>query len=312
MGNKNCCGCNETESPLESMIIKQEINMIKNRPKSIKSSSNNTSLLTPLLRTTQIQSVELNDCSREYIDHYHEFSDIYQPDLSIFQHIDANDIQCDKNSNNIKNPIENCQALNRLISALEYYSNLEIISNQIHQDIFMQFIDNIYSQLLNDYNHLIRVHETDLEDINKWIIDPEFSTFRIKECDLRTCNFTSRHQNKNQDQELTSIADADNSFNFWQHTMDSIHFYLFHLFESGLRMTRNPQINSRQTPINGEIVDNDDDIISDPMSDQTEISTHFQQTRSRKNAVSITNPPKMTDKFNIDVARKDESTTFFG
>ena len=85
-------------------------------------------------------------------------------DLSVFN----NDQQPDKDCINFKT----CIGVNRLLSALKYYSVLQVTNNRQKQDIFMHFINEIYTkQILEDYNHLHKSHDNELENIMEVLAD---------------------------------------------------------------------------------------------------------------------------------------------
>eukprot|EP01084_Bolivina_argentea_P032653 60446_1 len=88
-------------------------------------------------------------------------------DLDTFKDTDN---KCNQNINDNDNPIEACSAIKRLISSLKYYSMLKINTNIDHQNIFCQFIGDIYKIYLDDYSHLIQDHNN-LESINKQMIN---------------------------------------------------------------------------------------------------------------------------------------------
>ena len=51
-------------------------------------------------------------------------------------------------------------------------------------------------QILDDYHHLIKYHQHQLEELSKYAIN----VYKFNECDVSSCNFTSRHfrtQNNN-------------------------------------------------------------------------------------------------------------------
>ena len=120
------------------------------------------------------------------------------------------------------NPLSCCPSIERIISALDYYSALDIFKNAENLDIFASFINDIYStQFLDDFGHLLSEHDKHLQSINE----------ALKECTLKTCSLSHRHNeesNKNKDL-------ADINLAFWSDTLDAAHFHIYHLFECGLR-----------------------------------------------------------------------------
>ena len=149
---------------------------------------------------------------------------IQQPDLSLFKEIEEPSKHC--------NDHQKCPSLNRLALTLKYYSKLDIINNQQHQNIFIHFVKEVHKSLLNDYIHFVKCHGHQIEDIQKDFIENR----RFISCDMKTCTFTSRHHgiiNTNTSQNIN--AKSDPSHQIYKQTLDSLHFYLFHIFHCGLR-----------------------------------------------------------------------------
>ena len=64
---------------------------------------------------------------------------ITQPDITIFNQTNSTTtINCNNN-----NPLQ-CPSLIRLTTALKYYSHLDINDNKEHQEIFINFITEVY------------------------------------------------------------------------------------------------------------------------------------------------------------------------
>ena len=83
-------------------------------------------------------------------------------DLSIFQNIQQ---QPDENHHDFRTNI----SIRRLLCALKYYTMLDVIGNEQDQDKFIHFIKEIYTtQILDDYYHLTKFYNDDLEDIMEY------------------------------------------------------------------------------------------------------------------------------------------------
>ena len=158
-------------------------------------------------------------------------------DLTIFERDQT--IECNNDNNNYKQ----CKSISRLVVALKYYSVLNTNNNEKHRDIFIHFISTIYQNILNDYIHFLKHHGKQIEDIRSYFIND----YNFTDCNITNCTFTSRHHRSNshervqQQLQQTSITlsnqkePLDSTFEFIQETMDGLHFYVFHLFEVGLR-----------------------------------------------------------------------------
>eukprot|EP01084_Bolivina_argentea_P022656 42110_1 len=145
-------------------------------------------------------------------------------DLSVFK--DADNDKC-KLTSNSKHIIRNCVALKRLISSLKYYSMLDVVNNETDQALFTNFIDNVYIQLVDDYNHLDEAHQDQLQRLNQLIIKYKI----LSPCEIHNCSFSSRHLQNNQ---TTLKPNLYPSLNVYKDIMDSCHFYLLHQFDCGL------------------------------------------------------------------------------
>ena len=80
--------------------------------------------------------------------------------------------------------------------------------------------------LLNDYHELIRNHSDYLQEISQHLIQNK----SFKTCDdIKNCQFSSRHHGNSNG----NIADP--MVKLYSETLDSLHYYLFHLYQVGLR-----------------------------------------------------------------------------
>ena len=64
--------------------------------------------------------------------------------------------------NNISNisiiDINKCDALKRMIMAMRYYKLLKVENNVENKEILISFCQTVYTQLVNDYEHIINNH----------------------------------------------------------------------------------------------------------------------------------------------------------
>eukprot|EP01084_Bolivina_argentea_P264184 447415_1 len=113
-----------------------------------------------------------------------------------------------------------CSCIERIMTTLSYHKQ---ISSQQPQT-FIDFCDKYYSkQYLSDYIHLICVHKN---DINKFEMEN-------KTCSsINACLSTTRH--------YRDRAVNDNAIShLYLDIFDSLHFYIYHLKECGLRISIN-------------------------------------------------------------------------
>ena len=123
-----------------------------------------------------------------------------------------------------------CEALKRIMISMKYASMLE--DSSIREDILLEFFQNEYTNLLDDYHHLIKVHGHEAHKLKEILM----SNHGIS-CDgISHCNASSRHH-RNPD--ISDLYDNNNdpSFMIFSETLDSLHFYIFHLYDVGLRVS---------------------------------------------------------------------------
>ena len=136
------------------------------------------------------------------------------------------------NCNKDGNPISECDSVQRLLCGLKTYSYLDITKNVLHQSQFIEHMEEQYTEFLDDYIHLMCDHSHQVELINN-ALDP---------CDIKKCKCTFRRHSKEYNVETRENIDIqDESLRFYATTMDSLHFYLYHLFDVGLRVKSHQQ-----------------------------------------------------------------------
>ena len=126
---------------------------------------------------------------------------------------------------------QHCPAVTRIATTLKYYQSLDI-HDKSHQNQFTNFVNTMHQMLFDDYIHVIKHHGHQIEDINHYFLHNQ----GFPHCDMNTCAFTSRHHKvENEQKKQIMENEADDIFNFYAETMDSLHFYIFHCFHAGLR-----------------------------------------------------------------------------
>eukprot|EP01084_Bolivina_argentea_P315267 546154_1 len=151
-------------------------------------------------------------------------------DFSSFKKDNSADLACKRNANYLF-----CESMNRLFNALQIYTTLNIINNQNDREFFDKFMHEIYDQLVNDYIHFNNHHTHQLEAIHNDIINNKSI---LNPCQISECKFTLRHHGH-----ISKVPKyiLNPALRFYQRVMDSIHFYLFHCFDVGLRVLKAPQ-----------------------------------------------------------------------
>ena len=124
-----------------------------------------------------------------------------------------------------------CPALIRLFISLKYHTNLDVINDRNDQNVFVDFMDNVYPYYLNDIIHFVKEHGHQLQQIYFDLIN----IHGFSKCDLKKCMFASRHygyqnyQQQNNDIDLVTEYHVNN--------MDSLHFHIYHSYDAGLRVS---------------------------------------------------------------------------
>ena len=214
-----------------------------------------------------------------------ELSDPNMADLSVFTNA-HNTINCNKTTN----IINGCQALVRLVSALKYCSKFDVTQNENDQNIFINFMSTVYTNFLNDYIHLIDTHSDQLQQIHEALRSDD--TFI--NCNIDSCNYTSRHYRRERDQE-NNIKIDNALLNFYISNIDSLHFYLLHLYDFGLRIKidKNTQ----------NIEQKDDQTYTDDTFDAA-FAKICKTINQRRSITSSFDRFKSTTKFSIDAPQQ--------
>eukprot|EP01084_Bolivina_argentea_P159581 277916_1 len=134
----------------------------------------------------------------------------------------------------------NCPILSRLFSALYYYHQLQPTKNVSLQREFTQFCLNTYHDLLDDYSHLISHHSHQLIEIKSYFM----RKYNVVECKASQCQQTQRYFTRIRGDEKIKEQDIgfkNPQYTFYSQIFDAIHFYIFHLYEVGLRRDSNNQ-----------------------------------------------------------------------
>ena len=135
----------------------------------------------------------------------------------------------------ISNSISECDYLNRIFNALKYYSLLKTTSEQ--QDSLRHFANDIYNHqaFIEDLQHLMKVHGDQIQDIIQHTTDQNI----LDPCAVDMCSHSDRHYRISNDESKPNITDnIDSSLNIYLDIMDEAHYFIFHLFHTGLRVAK--------------------------------------------------------------------------
>ena len=156
-----------------------------------------------------------------------------QIDLSFFESVSPSSASsCSTNED-----ISSCNPIQRLLTSLSYYNKLIPTNNDENgKTIFSNFMYEFYGCLVyDDFHHLLKDHQKDI----KLIMDLTINQYQIPKCKLSECKNSDRHFRINDDNDDIQNNDDGNDnlkyFKIQKETMDTLHFYIFHLFDGGLR-----------------------------------------------------------------------------
>eukprot|EP01084_Bolivina_argentea_P299671 516560_1 len=127
---------------------------------------------------------------------------------------------------------QRCDHSIKIIHALKYYSLLTKYeqSSDTFQNKLVYFSVEIYPSLVEDFIHIIQYHNNDLYDISHLL-----STNYDMKCNIKNCLSLQRHYSHNLDPKQDDKT-LKYDFVFFRNLFDSIHCYLFHCYDIGLRI----------------------------------------------------------------------------
>ena len=144
--------------------------------------------------------------------------------------------------------IGNCECLVRIIHAWKHYQSLrKHMDDEATQCIALgMYFDEDYKheQFLNDYNHIISTHSNHLEDIYQ----------QLDKCVLSECSMTRRDilnisANESKDNnENDETNDTNPKLSFLMDLLNTIHYWLYHQFDIGMRVNGNVLNNECNDP----------------------------------------------------------------
>eukprot|EP01084_Bolivina_argentea_P084460 152733_1 len=137
---------------------------------------------------------------------------------------------------------EGCECINRMHSALRYYSSLNLDHSQHAENKLVKYCNMTYKLLLNDYVHIVTNHNSDT-DLHK-IFNLLTASDDYIECTIAKCTLSSRHyRDRNVNNINKSKVESNKDFMFYRDILDSMHCFLFHLYDFGLRIKNSSENN---------------------------------------------------------------------
>ena len=206
-------------------------------------------------------------------------------DLSIFQ----NQSSCKHN----EDP-RLCEIVKSLLTGLKYYASLDVENNQTHANIFENFVHDLYSpqQLIMDYFHMKSKHGHQIHDIMQYVLSEK----EFPPCDIDVCEYSSRLYRVSTDNRPKTQISHSSSLNVMKDIFDSIHHYIFHLFDCGLRNNI-----TDLEEINEDIKTSDDEYFDSRFYSLKKRIKSTRKRTSRFDRISAGN------KFNIDTFQEEQN-----
>eukprot|EP01084_Bolivina_argentea_P280652 479994_1 len=131
--------------------------------------------------------------------------------------------------------IDKCNRTKKVIKTLKYYESLDIINNSKDIETFVRFCHEKGNQwLLDNYIHILNVHnnENDLNYIFDLLIQNGLPHCNIMKCTVSLRHYRNRHDDK------YGMNTYDKEFLFYRNVMDQIHCFLYHLYDTALRVKK--------------------------------------------------------------------------
>ena len=158
-------------------------------------------------------------------------SQLDQSELYIFE---QTNVEC-AGSEHTVSITDRCSCLNRLCAAFKYIGTLEArrdLDEEERKMVFLKFCHDIYKSVINDFVHLVEEHSDDILRISEeWT-----GQFGLVKCYVTDCALTNRHCGRRGLGIRDDRNDHDKAFKFYQSLFVRAHFYIFHLYEMGLRV----------------------------------------------------------------------------
>eukprot|EP01084_Bolivina_argentea_P084462 152738_1 len=191
---------------------------------------------------------------------------------------------------------EGCECINRMHSALRYYSSLNLDHSQHAENKLVKYCNMTYKLLLNDYVHIVTNHNSDT-DLHK-IFNLLTASDDYIECTIAKCTLSSRHyRDRNVNNINKSKVESNKDFMFYRDILDSMHCFLFHLYDFGYRIHKN-ELNEMKTTITKDTEDTED-----ITCDDNAFKLLYSSIKTKLKALKCTTntPRHQSNKFNLNL-----------
>ena len=193
--------------------------------------------------------------------------------ISDFSMFKKNQMRCKKDGD--KGIVIQCDALQRLGAALSVYATINNIGGdeeiESEDPIFVEFVGSEYRvQFMEDLNHFMEKHQGSNEEIKQEMIE----MYGLRECTAKECELTTRHFSRRRpDHQRTTSTNSVRS-QFYRKKLDSLHFHVFHLEESGYRYRYR---NRQKSELNGAVTDAVESKVHDEEGDDKAVDQELQE-----------------------------------
>ncbi len=138
--------------------------------------------------------------------------------------------------------IKSCLAINNIIQALINYQKIDIAKTDNAYD------KTNYPHLIDDFHHILLVHQSDknsiLKNKNEYESIYDYIMSKIDKCTLEKCNSFARNNRNRERENIFSSINKENTINnntdkeseYFIEIMDTIHCFFVHSFDIGFKI----------------------------------------------------------------------------
>jgi len=149
---------------------------------------------------------------------------------------------------------EQCSNTTRLCTALMFFHTIHhtatLSDEEERKHRFIEYNETIYKSIIDDTTHFIQEHEGDINRVyTEWT-----QQYGLLKCSVSECPQIKRHYDYGNDRRRRKKGDNE-LYYFYESLFDRIHFYVFHLFDVGLRVNAEGNEEEMNLNLDGVTVD---------------------------------------------------------
>eukprot|EP01084_Bolivina_argentea_P210261 357953_1 len=137
--------------------------------------------------------------------------------------------------------ISKCRRLANIIDILKIYQKLDVENNEKDKMQLVNLCQQQYVSVLDEYIHILQKHNNE-NDLDK-ILDLMSNKHNFRECTLNNCVLATRYHRDRRNQSHFN-KDNDKYVEFYRNLIDQIHCFLFHLYDTGLRVSNKDKMSN--------------------------------------------------------------------